>query len=420
MKERRIYYGLTVIAFLMIGVLLIGCNNDDSPELKPGAVVEFNEDLTVITPVSITVTASVLGTSGQQVEYSFNEEDLGPLVWQDSGTFTGLTANTFYFFYARSKGNSTHKAGKVSMLELKTTVKAAGALANKPELVQGSKSETSITVTATLQTNTGQTVQYARNDVNLAPTTNSSWHDSGVFSGLEPDSTYYFFARSKENDTHQTGVSSEGLQEKTESEDDPAKEDGAAANQPTLVSVSANSVTVTATLINNTGVQGIQFARGDSSTGPTSGWQDSGTFNGLNPNTTYYFYARSNGNTTHNHGDPSEGLAVLTLPEGISGSTFSVLMDVELNNLDTLAGIELSKSSVNNTFTIQMSVLRTAFESIIVYLNNVNVFDSKADNGDYIIDAGTLDIGTHSLTLEVKMAGNALPYAKAVTFRVIR
>jgi hypothetical protein len=96
------------------------------------------------------------------------------------------------------------------------------------ELQLASKTSTSITVNqATLLSETGQEVEYAKSTSSTPPTNINDWHsatsegtitieDSKVsFTGLAPNTQYYIFARSKENTTHKAGTA-QVLQVKTE------------------------------------------------------------------------------------------------------------------------------------------------------------------------------------------------------------
>ena len=83
-----------------------------------------------------------------------------------------------------------------------TINRAAGAAVNTPS-VNGTSSN-SITINAVTTPTNGQTVEYAINTVNSAPST--GWQDNTTFSGLLPFTTYSIFARSKENDNYNAGT----------------------------------------------------------------------------------------------------------------------------------------------------------------------------------------------------------------------
>jgi hypothetical protein len=91
-----------------------------------------------------------------------------------------------------------------------TVNKAAGATVSAP--TEAIISTTSITL-ITESASTGQTVEYARNNSNAAPS--SGWQDSPAFTGLSANTTYYFFARAKSNTNYETGTASGGTAIKT-------------------------------------------------------------------------------------------------------------------------------------------------------------------------------------------------------------
>ena len=107
---------------------------------------------------------------------------------------------------------------------------------------------------------------------------------------------------------------------------------GAALTAPTEAAKTTNSVTLnTVTASTNQTVEyGINA--GNSSAGVT--WQDnSTTFNGLNPGTTYYFFARAKENNNYNTGAASGGTPITTVFANLSG-TISIIIphpNVEIN-----------------------------------------------------------------------------------------
>ncbi len=72
------------------------------------------------TPASKTATAITLAAvtvSGETIEYAKSTSSTAPTSdsdWQPSTAFTGLTADTQYYFFARVKANTSHKAGAAS------------------------------------------------------------------------------------------------------------------------------------------------------------------------------------------------------------------------------------------------------------------------------------------------------------------
>jgi len=163
---------------------------------------------------SITVTAVAAPANGQTVEYGISTtNNAASATWQDSPAFTGLTAGTTYYIFARSKENGAFNAGTPSAgLQVATTGsgKAAGATVSAPTATGATITADSITVTAVAAPANGQTVEYAKNTTNAAPST--GWQNSPAFTELTAGTTYYIFARSKENGTFNAGTPSAGLQ----------------------------------------------------------------------------------------------------------------------------------------------------------------------------------------------------------------
>jgi hypothetical protein len=98
--------------------------------------------------------------------------------------------------YAGSSGNRTF-----------TINKAAGALVDTPTL--NTKTSNSITINPVNQPGTGQSVEYAKNTSNSAPS--AGWQAGTTFSGLNRGTIYYIFARSAGNNNYETGAASSSL-----------------------------------------------------------------------------------------------------------------------------------------------------------------------------------------------------------------
>jgi len=87
-----------------------------------------------------------------------------------------------------------------------------------------------------------------------------------------------------------------------------AKERGTTVSAPTLSAITQNSITVNPVTASNG--QQVEYAISVNSAAPSSGWQSSPTFTGLNDGTTYYIYARSAANNNYETGLASYSLAV--------------------------------------------------------------------------------------------------------------
>jgi len=91
--------------------------------------------------------------------------------------------------------------------------KAAGAAVNAPSEIS-SRTATSITINPVDPPGNGQTVQYARNTTNTAPSV--GWQDGTTFTYLTAGTTYYFFARSVQNSNYEYGEPSAGYEVRPE------------------------------------------------------------------------------------------------------------------------------------------------------------------------------------------------------------
>ncbi|MCL1900840.1 MAG: hypothetical protein FWG51_00385 [Firmicutes bacterium] len=153
---------------------------------------------------SITVNAVTLQNNfgSQTMEYSISTNPAIPGVWQNSTIFTNLKMNTTYYVFARAQENLMYAAGVWTVSAgFITDGKYAGAeVSDKPEVL--SKTQNSIKVKEVTTTG-NQQVEYSIGKNAAIPGT--IWQDSTEFIGLDADTTYYVFARAKENDTHETG-----------------------------------------------------------------------------------------------------------------------------------------------------------------------------------------------------------------------
>jgi len=95
----------------------------------------------------------------------------------------------------------TGKAVKIVQI---TVNKAAGWDVGTP--VVESYASLSVTVAALGSPGSGQSVEYAINTANTAPS--SGWQDGRTFSGLTAETTYFILARSKTNDNYNAGTPS--------------------------------------------------------------------------------------------------------------------------------------------------------------------------------------------------------------------
>jgi hypothetical protein len=119
-----------------------------------------------------------------------------------STTLNAGNNQSFAATYTDPSGNYESATGAITV----NVAKAAGAAVNAPTLnVRTHNSVIINPVTAS----TGQTVEYARNLTNTAPST--GWQTGATFGSLSIGTTYYIFARAAGNSNYETGAVSDSL-----------------------------------------------------------------------------------------------------------------------------------------------------------------------------------------------------------------
>jgi len=241
----------------------------------------FVEMLLQIAPSAPTVKSkthnSITLNTIDGAEYRCGDEE-----WQDSPTFVGLAPNTAYEFYARLKGTETHYPSSASEMLSVTTDKADQSAPSAPTVT--TKTDNSVTL------NTITNAEYRRG--------NGEWQDETLFTGLSPNTSYQFYARIKETDTHNASPVSEVLAVTTN------KSDQIAPSAPTMKSKTSSSVTLN------------DIANAEYSINDGKDWQDDTTFDGLSTNTEYTFVVRLKGDDTKKPSPKSAGLTVTTDASG--------------------------------------------------------------------------------------------------------
>jgi len=149
------------------------------------------------------LTIALSGTNASS--FTISPTSLSSIDWDDSATFTvvpktGLPIGTYTAKITVSGENITSKSFDVSF----TVTKSEGPAAPTEVLTLASRTTSRVT----LNPISGD-VEYARSLTNRAPTV--GWQNSVVFEGLRPNTTYYFFARFKETDTHFASAAGEAL-----------------------------------------------------------------------------------------------------------------------------------------------------------------------------------------------------------------
>jgi hypothetical protein len=253
------------------------------PTLSGNITISPNSGVTTYMELTATYSGS------ETVGYLW-EDDEGSIV-KNSNKFTPTEAGSYTVTVYSTGYNSKTSAAVI-------VTKSTGAVVSIPTL--NAKTNNSITVNAVAAPSNRQTVEYAKNTVNTAPST--GWQTGRIFYDLTANTTYFIFARSKENASYNAGIVSAGLEVKTD------KSAGASVSTPTLNTKTYNSITVNVVTAPSNG-QIVEYAKNTINTAPSTGWQDGRTFSGLTT-TTYFIFARSKENASYNAGNTSSGLQV--------------------------------------------------------------------------------------------------------------
>jgi uncharacterized repeat protein (TIGR02543 family) len=179
-----------------------------------------------------------------------------------------------------------------------TITKAQGAAVTAPSATGATITHSHITIVAVESPSlSGQAVEYGIGTSNTtAPTT---WQDGLAFSGLDEETDYYVFARSKSDGNYNAGPPVASAKITTLK----GLEDGATlTGTVTVYLLRHNSVRISSTIAEPANGQTVEYAVSTASTAPTSGWQDGRDFTGLTANTAYYAYARAKANEDYSAG----------------------------------------------------------------------------------------------------------------------
>ena len=234
--------------------------------------------------------------------------------WQDSTTFSGLTAGTNYDFYQRVKETTTTQASATSD---KTTIKTTAGITG------------TATITGTAQF--GQTLTGSLSGSNASGTISYVWQRGGATVGT---GTTYPLGSADVGQvitlvvsaSDQTGSLSAATATVTKANNTTAPA------APTLASATATTITLNA-------VSGYQYSLGGTY------WQDTTTFHNLVAGSTYTFYQRVAETATTLASAASAGANLSTLP-ALSG-TISVSGEARYGLTMTA-----SLSGSNNTGTL--------------------------------------------------------------------
>jgi uncharacterized repeat protein (TIGR02543 family) len=194
MKKLRIFsIILTCLSLLALSLILASC---EEPVVKYTVTFDVNGGNGLPPPAqTVQADSSITLPSGSGLSksgYVFGG-------WNTNASGTGTNYNAEEFFTPTAS----------ITLYARWNDRAAGAKVSAPSGTS-SVTTTSITINPVAAPDNGQTVEYAINTTDAAPS--SDWQIGTTFSGLTSGTAYYIFARSAENTGYTAGMASEGYQ----------------------------------------------------------------------------------------------------------------------------------------------------------------------------------------------------------------
>jgi hypothetical protein len=227
-------------------------------------------------PTELATTAnSVTLTAIAGAEYAFASTNAVPDDWQASTVFANLVPNTQYWFFARLAETEANGASPASAGTAITTDRAT--LTGTPSIVGNPVFGNILTASVS--------------GLSASPSSGLGtyiyqWYRGSSLISDAKAATYTLTA----DDVGQTlkvSVSTSNTQGTLTSAVTATitKAPGIVPNAPTVASATSTSITLVQ-------AAGTEYAKSATTTPPTTGWQSSGAFSGLTPQTTYYFFAR--------------------------------------------------------------------------------------------------------------------------------
>jgi len=157
-------------------------------------------DKLLVGELDIAYNAAVFATGDPTITWEITAGSLPDgIIFSEKGTFSGIPTKWGVFTFTVKATNQVADASKQFSI---TIEKGTGATVSVPTLHQ--KDNTSIIVDAAPVPDNGQEVEYAISVVNEVPKT--GWQTTTQFEDLTPNTIYFIFARTKENDLYQAGV----------------------------------------------------------------------------------------------------------------------------------------------------------------------------------------------------------------------
>lgn len=231
-----------------------------------------------------------------------------------------------------------------------------------------------------------------------------------------------------------------------------AKGDGAAVSGPPAVigTPTANSISTSPVTNATSNRQNVEYAISTNGTAtPINGWQSSAIFDGLQPGTTYYVFARTAANTNYNAGASQRSVGITTaaggktvtvgaqtgaLTAGVGGDAVYTVATtgiangstIALNNINNVTGISLvTTTTTNNSTAVTIRTANTTPQGshpLTLSIDGVtsNQFTLNVSTGAYTItfnpNGGTVNPPWALTGTDGKMAGLPTPARGGYTF----
>ena len=193
---------------------------------------------------------------------------------------SNLKGGTYYYYCVISGGNGESLSSNVSTIVV--NVKDNQAAPSAP----------------TMASKTADSVTLNYNNINLEFSKDGKVWQGPIFKGLQPFTTYKFYARLKETTTKYASPASIAVSVRTPKRYED-KESQKAPSAPILESKTGRSVTLKS-------ITGAEYSKDGKV------WQNDSTFYNLSRNTAYKFYARRKETDTHKPSPTSTALSVTT------------------------------------------------------------------------------------------------------------
>lgn len=331
------------------------------------------------TSVTLNAVSATTGDGAVKYGYSINSSEL-PAEWQDGLEFTGLNPNTTYYFWAKVEEGINY-GGAVSASSTSETTNLGERSIAAPPVSASTDSTVDLEPVEPSAGSGDGAVKYGwSSDASQVP---ADWQESTSFTGLTADTVYYFWAKAEAGTNYKEAVSVSGTEIRTGKKDSAINAPGIAGKTDTTVTLTAVSPT--------TGDGAVRYGYSTDPSAQPSGWQEGVEFTGLNPNTTYYFWAKVEAGTAFNEAVSPSGTEVKTNKSAVTiaapTAAESTYNSVTLNAVTPSAGDGAVKYGYSTDPSAKPASWQaeTAFTGLAP--NTTYYFWSKAEEGTHHLEA---------------------------------